>query len=72
MESLKKIFLCCLGLYKSYLSPFLPPSCRFLPTCSDYASQAITKYGVWHGSLLAVRRLGKCHPFHEGGCDPLR
>jgi hypothetical protein len=65
----------CLGLlalYQRWISPALPPACRFEPTCSCYASQAIRRYGVARGSLLAVRRLLKCHPFHPGGYDPVQ
>ncbi|MDR1920851.1 MAG: membrane protein insertion efficiency factor YidD [Candidatus Adiutrix sp.] len=57
-------------VYQRCLSPFLPPSCRFLPTCSAYAAEAIKAHGFRRGSLLAVRRLLKCHPFHPGGYDP--
>ena len=56
--------------YQRLVSPFLPPSCRFAPTCSEYAAQAITELGLLRGSWLALRRLSKCHPFHPGGFDP--
>ena len=56
---------------KRSVSPALPPSCRFVPTCSEYARQAIEKYGARRGTYLAVRRLLKCHPFHKGGYDPV-
>jgi putative membrane protein insertion efficiency factor len=58
--------------YQKAISPFLPPSCRFYPTCSEYAKEAIGKYGAFRGSLLAAWRLVKCQPFHPGGFDPLR
>ena len=64
-----------IGLIKVYqriVSPFLPASCRFMPTCSAYASLAIAKYGIVKGGFLAVIRILKCHPFHPGGYDPLR
>ena len=56
--------------YQHLVSPLLPPSCRFAPTCSEYAALAITDHGVLHGGWLALRRLLKCHPFHPGGVDP--
>ena len=57
--------------YQLLLSPFLPHACRFYPTCSEYACQALTRYGIWDGVWLAVKRLARCHPFHPGGFDPL-
>jgi hypothetical protein len=57
--------------YRYCLSPLLGPSCRFLPTCSDYALQAIDKYGAGHGSWLALKRIARCHPWHPGGYDPV-
>jgi uncharacterized protein len=56
--------------YQRLVSPFLPSSCRFAPTCSEYAAQAITEHGVVRGVGLAARRLARCHPFHPGGFDP--
>ncbi len=58
-----------LALYKRRLSPLLPPSCRFTPTCSEYARLAILKHGAGRGGALALGRLMKCHPFHPGGVD---
>ena len=58
--------------YRLLLSPLLPPSCRFTPTCSEYAMEAIQKYGALRGVYLGVRRLLRCHPFHTGGYDPVR
>lgn len=60
-----------LRLYKLLVSPFLPPACRFEPTCSVYAVEAVEKHGVVRGIVLAARRLGRCHPFHPGGFDPV-
>ena len=57
--------------YQIAISPGLPPSCRFTPTCSQYALQAITRHGALKGSWLAARRLARCHPFHPGGVDPV-
>lgn len=59
-----------LAIYQRLVSPFLPQSCRFAPTCSEYARQALTGHGLLRGSALAVVRLLKCHPFHPGGWDP--
>ena len=58
-------------LYKRFLSPLLPQACRFHPTCSVYAVQAIDRHGPFKGSYLAARRLLRCHPFHPGGFDPV-
>jgi putative membrane protein insertion efficiency factor len=58
-------------LYQRAISPLLPPACRFVPTCSAYAFEAIERHGVWLGSWLAVRRLARCHPFCAGGFDPV-
>jgi putative membrane protein insertion efficiency factor len=59
-----------LAVYQRLVSPFLPQSCRFAPTCSEYARQALSGHGLLRGSALAVVRLLKCHPFHPGGWDP--
>jgi len=57
--------------YQLFLSPLKPPSCRFAPTCSHYAIEAVRRFGVRKGGWLAVRRILKCHPFHPGGIDPV-
>ncbi|HDH88360.1 MAG: membrane protein insertion efficiency factor YidD [Deltaproteobacteria bacterium] len=59
-------------LYQVLVSPLMPSSCRFMPTCSTYASLAIDKYGIIKGGFLALIRILKCHPFHPGGYDPLK
>lgn len=67
----KRFLLALLRFYKREISPMLPNSCRFVPTCSEYAMQAVEKYGVLKGGYLAVRRILRCHPFHPGGYDPV-
>ena len=57
--------------YQRFISPALPPSCRFTPSCSAYAVEAISRHGAIRGSWLAARRLVRCHPFHPGGVDPV-
>lgn len=57
--------------YKRFVSPLLPPACRFTPTCSEYAREALLTYGFLKGTALSLRRLSRCHPFHRGGHDPL-
>jgi hypothetical protein len=69
---MKFIAISLLRIYKYAISPLLPPSCRFTPTCSEYAAEAIEKYGFFKGMFLGVKRLLRCHPFHAGGYDPVR
>ena len=69
---MKFVLIFFIRAYRLLISPLLPPSCRFTPTCSEYAMQAIEKYGALRGFYLAVRRLLRCHPFHSGGYDPVR
>lgn len=69
---MSQLLILLLTLYQRCLSPFLPPACRFAPTCSSYAVEALRKYGLWRGLWLAMRRLCRCHPFHPGGFDPVR
>lgn len=68
---MKKVFLAPIRFYQKWISPGLPPSCRFYPSCSEYAYQAIEKYGVLRGGWLALRRIVRCHPFNPGGFDPV-
>lgn len=68
----RRLGLKVLRAYKVVLSPWLPPACRFTPTCSEYASQAIEEYGLLRGAARAAGRLLRCHPLHRGGFDPLR
>ncbi|MGH9539375.1 MAG: membrane protein insertion efficiency factor YidD [Terriglobales bacterium] len=63
-----------LGLLRGYkwaISPLLPPACRYVPTCSEYAVEAVDRYGVFRGGLMAMRRVLRCHPFVKGGYDPV-
>jgi putative membrane protein insertion efficiency factor len=65
---------CLVGLIRGYqivLSPLLPPSCRFYPSCSQYALEAVNRHGAMKGTWLAARRLARCHPFNPGGYDPV-
>ncbi|MBR2521281.1 MAG: membrane protein insertion efficiency factor YidD [Oscillospiraceae bacterium] len=68
---MKKIVLLLIRFYQKNLSPLTPPSCRFRPTCSAYAAEAIEKYGVVKGGCLAVWRFLRCNPFCKGGYDPV-
>ncbi|HZT72310.1 MAG TPA: membrane protein insertion efficiency factor YidD [Terriglobales bacterium] len=69
---MKVVLISLLRGYQAVISPWLPPACRYSPTCSEYAIEAIRKYGAARGSWMAVRRLARCHPFHAGGFDPVR
>jgi putative membrane protein insertion efficiency factor len=68
---MKFLLLALVKFYRSFISPLLPPSCRYVPTCSEYALTAIEKYGAAKGGWLAVKRICRCHPWHEGGYDPV-
>lgn len=67
----KRFCLAAIRGYQRYISPLLPDACIYIPTCSQYAVEAIEKYGVVKGCWLGVRRILRCHPFHAGGYDPL-
>lgn len=69
--SMRRAALFFLRLYKRFLSPLLPPMCRFEPTCSVYTMHAVEKYGALRGVWLGIRRLARCHPFNPGGWDPV-
>ena len=71
MTIIKTFSITAIEAYRRILSPFLPQSCRYHPSCSAYAEEAIEKYGVWKGGLRALKRLGRCHPWHPGGFDPV-
>jgi putative membrane protein insertion efficiency factor len=68
---MKFLVLDILGVYKAMVSPFLPPACRFEPTCSEYAKQAVEKYGALRGTWIAVKRILRCQPLCKGGHDPV-
>lgn len=68
---MKQFLILVVRFYRRHLSPLKKPSCRFYPTCSQYAIEALSKYGAWKGSYLSIKRILKCHPFHKGGNDPL-
>lgn len=67
----RKIWVLPIRFYQLVISPLLPPACRFEPTCSAYAAEAITRFGIFHGGLLAIRRLARCHPWGGSGYDPV-
>ncbi|HHW49140.1 MAG TPA: membrane protein insertion efficiency factor YidD [Clostridiaceae bacterium] len=72
MGLFKGVLVFIIKLYQKYISPLKKPCCRFYPTCSQYAVEAVSKYGVLKGSMMSVRRILKCHPFHPGGYDPVK
>ena len=69
---MQRVVILALHGYKRFISPLLPSACRFYPTCSDYTRQAVETYGVVRGVWMGAKRLLRCHPFHEGGYDPVR
>ncbi len=68
---LTRAALTLIAAYTRWLSPLLPPVCRYLPTCSQYAAQAIQCYGLWRGGWMSFKRVCRCHPFAAGGWDPV-
>ena len=69
--AVKGFVLALIRFYQTAVSPHFPPSCRYTPTCSSYALQAVSKYGAVKGLILAGKRILRCHPFHQGGYDPV-
>ena len=69
---MKHVLIFLVRLYQKFISPLFPPTCRFYPTCSEYFIQAVQKYGALKGTWLGIKRISKCHPWHEGGYDPLK
>jgi len=68
---MSRLMILLLRFYKRFISPLLPPVCRFTPSCSEYAMEAYAKHGFFKGSWLTAWRLLRCHPFHPGGVDPV-
>jgi hypothetical protein len=68
---MKALLIGLLRIYRYGLSPLLGRNCRFHPSCSEYAVEAVERHGAWHGGWLAIKRVGRCHPFHPGGYDPV-
>ena len=69
---MRKLIVAILRLYKWALSPLLPSACRYYPSCSEYMRQAVEKYGPVRGIWMGIKRIARCHPFHQGGLDPVR
>ncbi|MBO5370063.1 MAG: membrane protein insertion efficiency factor YidD [Clostridia bacterium] len=69
---MKNFVIALINFYRKYISGLKKPCCRFVPTCSEYALQAVNKYGALKGSFLAIKRILRCHPFCKGGYDPLK
>ncbi|MCK9530887.1 MAG: membrane protein insertion efficiency factor YidD [Gammaproteobacteria bacterium] len=68
---MRRLVILLIGAYRYLLSPFLGANCRFTPTCSAYAQEAVDRYGILRGGWMSLRRLSRCHPWHEGGYDPV-
>lgn len=68
---MKGLVLAVLRFYQRFVSPYLPPSCRFTPTCSHYTYEAIERYGLFKGGWLGIKRVVRCNPFNPGGYDPV-
>ncbi|MBQ4516923.1 MAG: membrane protein insertion efficiency factor YidD [Clostridia bacterium] len=69
---MKRLLMALIRFYRKFISPLFPPKCRFYPTCSQYALEAIEKKGAFKGSIMAIKRILRCHPFSKGGYDPVK
>ena len=69
---MKRMLMLLIKFYRMFISPLKPPSCRYIPTCSEYALLAVERYGALRGGWMAVKRVLRCHPFHKGGYDPVK
>ena len=70
-QLLSKVFIGAINFYRQWISPLLGPRCRFIPSCSSYGLEAISRHGPWKGGFLTLKRLSRCHPFTPCGCDPV-
>lgn len=70
-SAVSAVLIFAIAVYRKLISPILPSACRFHPTCSQYAREAIENHGAFTGAWMALKRLGRCHPFHAGGEDPV-
>ncbi|WP_207657649.1 membrane protein insertion efficiency factor YidD [Clostridium fallax] len=69
---MKRIFISLIKFYRKYISPLKKPCCIYYPSCSQYTMEAIEKYGALKGGFMGIKRILRCHPFHEGGYDPVK
>ncbi|MEK7389173.1 MAG: membrane protein insertion efficiency factor YidD [Elusimicrobiota bacterium] len=68
---MKRLLIVCLDAYRIALRPYMPPACRFHPSCADFSREAISRHGAFRGLALSLRRVLRCQPFHAGGLDPV-
>jgi putative membrane protein insertion efficiency factor len=70
-RAMRHVIAFLIRIYQRFVSPFLGPRCRFYPSCSNYALQAVQRFGTFYGTWLSIKRLARCHPWHPGGYDPV-